>query len=130
MNIAYTNSQDFSFFSDAKVQLEQIINELKSKNYRDKEHGDIEKYIDREGQEIFRCLLQGWFDIKNTNEVQYEYIHSSNDQYSDGTRYRLSKEVIRGSFDNAIETMNETTGAHIARRQNLNIIQDVAQDNT
>ena len=42
MNIAYTNSQDFSFFSDAKVQLEQIINELKSKNYRDKEHGDIE----------------------------------------------------------------------------------------
>jgi len=176
MNIAYTNSQDFSFFSDAKSQLEQIINELQSKNCGNKEHGDIEKYIDKEGQEIFRCLLQGWLDIKNTNEVPYDYIHSSNeqplnhikthtkrkltslfghvnvkrigysqrhqasqfpldaelnlanDQYSDGVRYRLTKEVIRGSFDNAIETMNETTGAHIAKRQSLNIIQDVAQD--
>ena len=28
MNIAYTNSQDFSFFSDAEVQLKQIINKL------------------------------------------------------------------------------------------------------
>jgi len=45
MNIAYTNSQGFSFFYDAKVQLEQIINELQSKNCRDKEHGDIEKYM-------------------------------------------------------------------------------------
>jgi len=80
MNIAYTNSQDFSFFSDAKVQLEQIINKLQSKNSRNKEHGDIEKYIDIEGREIFRCLLQGWLDIKNTNEVQYDYIHSNNEQ--------------------------------------------------
>jgi len=58
MNIAYTNSQDFSFFFDAEVQLKQLIKKLQSKNYRDKEHGDIEKYIDKEGQEIFRCLLQ------------------------------------------------------------------------
>ncbi len=176
MNIAYTNSQDFSFFSDAEVKLKQVINKLQSKKYHDKEHGDIEKYIDKEGQEIFRCLLQGWLDIKNTNEVQYDYIHSDNeqplnhvktqtkrkltslfghvnvkrigysqrqqasqfpldaelnladDQYSDGTRYRLSKEVIRGSFDNAIEAMKETTGARIAKRQSLRIIQDVAQD--
>ncbi len=34
MNIAYTNSQDFSFFSDAEVQLKQVINKLQSKNYR------------------------------------------------------------------------------------------------
>ncbi len=176
MNTAYTNSQDFSFFSDAKVQLEQIIKRLQSHHCDDKEHGDIEKYIDKEGREIFRCLLQGWLDIKNTNEVQYYHIHTdnkqalnhvkpqtkrkltslfghvdvkrigcsqrqqpsqfpldaelnlANDHYSDGTRYRLSKEVIRGSFDNAIESVNETTGAHIAKRQSLNVIRDVAQD--
>lgn len=176
MNTAYTNSQDFSFFSDAKVQLEQIIKRLQSNHCHDKEHGDIEKYIDKEGREIFRCLLQGWLDIKNTNEVQYYHIHTeneqplnhvkpqtkrkltslfghvsvkrtgysqrqqpsqfpldaelnlANDQYSDGTRYRLSKEVIRGSFDNAIEAINETTGAHIAKRQSLNVIRDIAQD--
>ena len=63
MNIAYTSSQDFSFFSDAKVQLEQITKRLQSNHYHNKEHGDIEQYIDKEGREIFRCLLKGWLDI-------------------------------------------------------------------
>ena len=50
------------------------------------------------------------------------------DQYSDGMRLRLSKEVIRGSFDDAIETIAETTGAYVPKRQGLNLVRDVAQD--
>ncbi len=50
------------------------------------------------------------------------------DQYSDGLRNRLSKEALKGSFDNAIEAINETTGGSIPKRQSLNVVRDVAQD--
>lgn len=49
-------------------------------------------------------------------------------QYSDGLRYRLVKEAVKGSFDNACETIKQTTGGHIAKRQSLEVVQDVAQD--
>lgn len=50
------------------------------------------------------------------------------DRYSDGVRYRLVKESIRGSFDEAIETINTTTGAYVPKRQSLDMTQDVATD--
>ncbi len=50
------------------------------------------------------------------------------DTYSDGMRNRLSKEALRGSFDNAIEAINDTTGGSIPKRQSLNIVRDVARD--
>ena len=176
MNIAYLNSSEFSFFSDAQEQLDQLISQLQSKHYADSEHGDIEKYINKDGQELLRRLLQGWLDLKAANEEHKSSIntitgellnhvrvettrtltslfgevtvtrksysqrdHSSlfpvdaelnlpNDQYSDGIRHRLSKEVLRGSFDDAIEAIGETTGGFVPKRQSLNIVRDVAQD--
>ena len=50
------------------------------------------------------------------------------DQYSDGIRQRNALEAIKSSFDNAIESIDKTTGGHIPKRQSLQLVQDVAQD--
>ena len=176
MNTAYLNLNEFSFFSDAQEQLNQLISGLQSKHYADSEHGDIEQYINKDGMEILRRLFQGWLDLKAANEDDQEIINKvtgkplnhrrvetkrtvcslfgevivtrkgysqrnqpssfpidaqlnlSEDKYSDGIRHRLSKEVLRGSFDDAIEVIKETTGGHVPKRQSLNLVRDVAQD--
>lgn len=50
------------------------------------------------------------------------------DQYSDGVRNRAAKEVLKSSFDNAVESINETTGGSLPKRQSLNVTRNVAQD--
>jgi hypothetical protein len=176
MNIAYLNSNDFSFFSGAQEQLDQLIQQLQSARYAKSEHGDIESFINKDGLELLRRLLQGWLDLQASNEENKGHIHSvsgnklnhvrsgttrilnslfgrvtvtrkgysqsnkaslfpvdaelnlSDDSYSDGIRYRVSNEAIRGSFDDVVETVGETTGGHVPKRQSLNIVRDVAQD--
>ena len=56
MNIAYLNTSDFSFFSGAQEQLDQLIKHLQSEDHAESEHGDIEKFINKEGQEILTHL--------------------------------------------------------------------------
>ncbi len=176
MNVAYFNSNEFSFFSEAQEQFGQLIEQLTSEDYKDNEHGKIENHIQKEGQEVLRRLLQGWLDLKAANEAPKsgvmnltgerlnhvrtgtsriltslfgdvrvtrksysqrglasvfpmdESLNLPQDQYSDGMRNRLSKEALRGSFDNAIETISETTGGSIPKKQSLNLVRDVAQD--
>lgn len=47
MNIAYLNLNDFSFFSGAQKQPDQLIKQLQSEHHAETEHGDIEKYINK-----------------------------------------------------------------------------------
>ena len=70
MNVAYLNSSEFSFFSDAQAQFDQLVNQLSSEDDKNNEHGDIEKHINKEGQELLRRLLQGWLNLKSANEAQ------------------------------------------------------------
>ncbi len=176
MTLAYLNSTDFSFFSDAQEQLDMLIEQLKSQHRAESEHGDIENFINKEGHEIMRRLLQGWLDLKADQEkkkksitsalgeqlnhvrvattrtleslfgkvtvtrISYSQIKKSSlfpvdaelnlpvDSYSDGLYHRVSIEAVRGSFDSVVETISETTGGHIPKRQSLNIVKDVAQD--
>lgn len=69
MNVAYINTIEFSFFSDAQAQFDQIINQLSSKDYEDNEHGEMEKHLNQEGQALLRLLLQGWLNRKAANET-------------------------------------------------------------
>jgi hypothetical protein len=55
-------------------------------------------------------------------------LNLSGDQYSDGIRHQVAMEAVRGSFDNAIEAIGETTAWHVTKRQNLELVKDVAQD--
>lgn len=176
MQAAYVNSPDFSFFSDAQVQLELIISQLQSEHCASQEHGEIEQYINKQGHELLRSLLQGYLDMKAVNEPKKSVVISAtdgrlnhirnqtrrkmtslfggvkitrkgysqrhqisqfpldaelnlpSDQYSDGIRHRVAQEAIRGSFDNAIESIEKTTGGYVPKRQSLKLAQDVAQD--
>ena len=51
-----------------------------------------------------------------------------NDKYSDGVTLRLITEAVRGSYDDAIVSIDTTTGAHVPKRQARQVVQDVAQD--
>jgi hypothetical protein len=176
MKQAYINSLEISFFSSAQDQLDQIIIQLESEDYSDREHGEVEHYINEQGQELLRHLLQGYLDRKASTEIQQPFVNSineiplnhvrnqtkrtitslfgettvrrkgysqrhqvsrflldaelnlPNDQYSDGIRNRVAREAIRGSFDEAIEVIGDTTGGHVPKRQSLKLVQDVAQD--
>ena len=176
MNVAYLKQTETSFFSDAKEQLETLINQLESDDYENVDHGCVETYINEQGNELLRRLFQGWLDKKSANEIQKSSITNANgellshvrkktkrtlttlfgavkvsrlsygksksksifpadaelnlpqDQYSDGLRNRAAKEVIKSSFDNAVESINETTGGSLPKRQCLNVTRNVAQD--
>jgi len=176
MNLAYLKQTEISLFSDAKVQLETIINQLQSDDYKNIEHGSVETYIQEQGNELLRRLFQGWLDENAANETRKPSIYNAEkeclnhvrketkrnlttlfggvkvgrisygktnnksvfptdaklnlpqDQYSDGIRKRLSKEVIKSSFDNGVESIKETTGGKIPKRQSLNVVRNVAQD--
>lgn len=176
MNTAYSNSTDFSFYSDAQVALDSIIAELKADSNADSDHGEIESLINKQGQEILRTLLQGYLDQTAANESQKPYVvnqdgnklnrvrnntktkmtslfghvvvtrkgywqnkqgsvfpldaqlNLAGDQYSDGIRYRLAREAIKGSFDDAVESIKDTTGGHVPKRQSISLVRDIAQD--
>ena len=176
MQAEYFNCQDVSFFSQAQTQLDVMVQHLNSRELQDAEHGGVEQYIQQEGFELLRLLLQGHLDKKAHNEPHLASITSANgvelthirhqthrkmsslfgdvtvhrksyskqnhaahfpmdeqlnlagDQFSDGLRLRVSNESIKGSFDDVVETLAQTTGRKVAKRQCLNVVQDVAQD--
>ncbi len=68
MNTAYLNSTDFSFFNNAQIQLTYLIEDLESKDSETNAHGDIERFINKKGQEILRELLQGWLNLTAAKE--------------------------------------------------------------
>lgn len=76
MNLAYLNTPDFSFFSDATKQINHMIGQLQSDIFCDNEHGDIEQYIQKEGFEVLRCLFQGYLDLKAANEKSISDVYT------------------------------------------------------
>ncbi|NQY65989.1 MAG: hypothetical protein HRT38_20375 [Alteromonadaceae bacterium] len=49
MNVAYLNSSEFSFFTNTREQLEQMITQLQSEQQANSEQGDVEQYIKIQG---------------------------------------------------------------------------------
>ena len=176
MNLAYLTPLEISFFSDAKNQFSDMISHLESENVKDKEHADIEQYIQGEGFELLRCLFQGYLsqlesqqtiksseltpqgkslsNVKNettrqlttlfgevtVSRIRYsspnetsvfpldKKLNLANRKFSDGVAHRVAIEASKNSFDDTVESINTTTGATIAKRQTLQLVQDVAQD--
>ena len=140
------------------------------------EHGTIEKYIEIEGYELLRLLLQGYLDARAENETRLPCVVDSQgqnlthcrtnnkttltslfgdvavkrkgyslrktqmlfpldgelnlaeDQFSDGVRLRLAEQISDRAYDQTVSHINLTTGAKIAKRQSINIVQDITQD--
>jgi hypothetical protein len=164
MNTVYVDSPDFSLFSDVQDQLNLMLSHLCCAEFANSEHGDIEQYISKQGNELLRRLLQGTLDLRATNEVQYKAVSSASgerlnhvkhhcgramtsvfgdvtvnrknysqhhkcsqspldaqlnlahDKYSDGIRHRIALEALRGSFDDAVEVVERTTGGYVPKR--------------
>jgi len=70
MTPAYVNSFDFSFFSDAKQQLNTMVDYLSAHIPLTQEHGTIEQYIHHEGHELLRRLLQAHLELRASQESQ------------------------------------------------------------
>ncbi|MBB1466827.1 ISKra4 family transposase, partial [Vibrio sp. SG41-7] len=50
------------------------------------------------------------------------------DQFSDGVRLRLAEQINHSAYDHVAQQIAQTTGAQVAKRQCLNLVQDMAQD--
>lgn len=55
-------------------------------------------------------------------------LNLAGDSYSDGLRRQVALEALKGSYDNVIESIDNTTAGHIPKRQSMNVAQDVSQD--
>ena len=74
MNIAYSNTAEFSFFSDANAQLNTMIEHLGSLLSLEQDHGEIEHYIHHEGHELLRRLFQAHLDVRASEEVRQDKV--------------------------------------------------------
>jgi len=176
MTLAYLNTPEISFYSEAKKQFSNMLSHLVSDNCKSKEHADIEKYIQGEGFELLRCLFQGYlsqlgseqiiktsvfnaqgkslsnvkkktsrqlttlFGEVTVSRVRYaspneksvfpldKKLNLAKRKFSDGITQRVAIEASKNSFDDTVDSINTTTGATLAKRQTLQLVQEVAQD--
>ena len=58
-----------SHFSEAAEQFERLIDGLKGTETLSQEHGEVEKWLSSEGNELLRRLFQAHFDIRTEQET-------------------------------------------------------------
>lgn len=76
MQGSYNNFAYFSAdFSASREKLENMITELISPSFSEREHGDIESFIQKEGTDLLRTLLQGYLNIRAANEARYTAVY-------------------------------------------------------
>lgn len=56
------------YFQQAHEQYQQLINTLSEQESQSWEHGEVENYINQEGTELLRRLLQGHLDLRYAEE--------------------------------------------------------------
>ncbi len=91
MQVAYNNQEEFSAFSACREQLENIIVALLSPERAAQEHGEVEVYIQEEGTELLRKLLQGYLDVRADTEIRHEHVISPVGQTLNHVRTNTSR---------------------------------------
>jgi hypothetical protein len=74
MLAAYTNQEEFSAFSSSREHLDVIIHNLLSCELAKQEHSEVEDFIQKEGTELLRKLLQGYLDVRASTEVREQAV--------------------------------------------------------
>ena len=59
-------------FGLANEQYEVLLSTLRSAEYQGLEHGAVEQFVQHEGTELLRRLLQGHLDLRGANEPEYK----------------------------------------------------------
>ena len=65
---------DEESINSARQQLELIVRYVYSKQALAAEHGEVEKTINEDGNELLRLLLQGYLERRQRNEVRHEEV--------------------------------------------------------
>jgi hypothetical protein len=105
MLAAYTIQEEVSAFCSSREQLEDIIQSLLSPELAIQEHGDIEGFIQKEGTELLRKLLQGYLDVRASTEVQEPKVMSSEGQTLNHVRTNTSRNMVSLFGDVSIARM-------------------------
>ncbi len=94
MQVAYNNQEEFTAFSVCREQLESIIGALLSPKRAAQEHGEVEVFIQEEGTELLRKLLQGYLDVRADTEIRHEHVISSSGQTLNHVRPDTSRNIV------------------------------------
>lgn len=81
MSVSYikaieTENFNLQEFASAREQFGFILNELVSEEKSHSEHGDVEKFLDQEGNELIRRMFQGYFDMRANKEIKHRAVVS------------------------------------------------------
>jgi hypothetical protein len=150
-------------FADSQRYFQQFVDRLSSADTMRMTHGELERYMERDGFELLRLLFQDHLDLRGPGEAQGDVVgsdgvrrphvrlldrrlkivfgtvlagrmgYSAHDAetlfprdaelnlppslYSHGVERRVANEVIKGSFDSAVESVAVTTGTTVPKRQ-------------
>jgi hypothetical protein len=72
MSQAYTTINEWEAFSYAFEQFYSLIEHLCAEEPQQLDHGEVERFIETEGRELLRRLLQGYLDCRAANETIWE----------------------------------------------------------
>lgn len=72
MSQAYTTIDEWEEFSGAFTQFRDIVDHLRAEASQHLDHGAVEQYLDLEGRELLRRLLQGHLDHRAAQETVWE----------------------------------------------------------
>lgn len=176
MSTAYKIIASADEFCAAREQFSFLVERLQSAETQRLEHGAVEAFLDTEGTELLRRLLQGHLDLRSRGEAKRGGVRGADgvarthlreacerglmtlfgevevrrkgyggramsslypldaelnlpaDLYSDGLRRRVSEEVSRHAFDDAVEAVCKSTGGKVPKRQAQALVRDVSQD--
>ncbi|MBM7074685.1 ISKra4 family transposase, partial [Shewanella sp. 202IG2-18] len=127
MQAEYFNCQDISFFSQAQNQLDVMIQNLNSAELQDAEHGDIERYIQQEGFELLRLLLQGHLGKKANNEPHLTSVTSADGVELTHVRHHTKRKMSSLFGDVTVHRKSyskQTHAAHFPMDEQLNLADD------
>ena len=84
MSVSYikaieTENFNLKEFASAREQFSFIIKQLVSQERSQSEHGDIETFLDVEGNELIRRMFQGYFDKRGNDEIKHNTILGEDD---------------------------------------------------
>lgn len=175
MSAAYQQTPTIAArFAPAQEKFEQMVQHLESQTALGLTHAELEEYLDTNGRELQRRMLQAALDLRGAAERPVRVVGADEverserrrsmrgltsllgnvevsrliyqavgvpsmapldaslnlpeDSFSLGVRRCVAEDVSCGSFDEAVERVNQRTGAKIAKRQALELARRAAAD--
>lgn len=77
MSQAYTTTGEWEEFYAAFEQFTNVVNQLRSHDTEQLDHGEVERFIEKEGHELLRHLFQGHLDHRAASETPLDSLEGS-----------------------------------------------------